>query len=120
MQSFGKGTVCMVTGDCSITEIGENSPRCIRGRLAYGRGVLGGGRSPDIFSRDRQIFYAFECKPGDLAPIDPRDLDRSLSAAFRKSKPLGTLNPSLKVPLLELRKELSEYERHFREFSAGV
>ena len=108
----------MVVGNCEITHLGDKNPRNIKGHLTYGRGMLGGGTQPYIFDTNFEGFTAFECGPEDLVPVDPNNLEKSLTSAYKKSRILGKFNPFLKIPLPGLKQEYSQYEAHFKEYLA--
>ena len=110
MAKIERGTICMVTNDCTVDDI--NSSFNVRGHLVYGKGVFG-SPSPQVMSRDGDGFIAIKCRSVDLAPIDPDDLEDSLYYAYRTS---GT--NTLEIPLSDLMSKYLEYEAHFNEFLA--
>lgn len=117
MKKIDKGTVCMVVNNCMVHRF-DTIPYNIKGHLVYGKGAFFGHKTPHVFDSDFGGFTVVNCDSSDLVAIDPNNLEKSLSSAYRKTRPLGRINPKLKIPLIELKREYSRYEEHFNEYIA--
>ena len=111
MRKMKNGTIQMVVSDCLVTEFDDS--RNIRGHLVYGPEALSGPMA-HFMGTEYDGYIALE-RSARTTPINPRELNKSLKAAYRKSVPFGRINPFLTLPLEKLRGEYKRYAEDFVE-----